>query len=84
MHPVLTHLRVRPRMSLAVVTGIAAGVVVPSSKLITSMLIGWNVGVWIYLALMAWMMLRADHGQPGQPVRRWRQAPLRSASAVAA
>ena len=62
MHPVLTHLRVRPRMSLAVVTGIAAGVVVPSSKLITSMLIGWNVGVWIYLALMAWMMLRADHG----------------------
>ena len=62
MHSVLTHLRVRPRMSLAVVTGIAAGVVVPSTKLITSMLIGWNVGVWIYLALMAWMMLRADHG----------------------
>ena len=26
-------------------------------------LIGWNVGVWAYLALMSWMMLHADHVQ---------------------
>jgi uncharacterized membrane protein len=56
------HVAVRPRMSLAAAAGLAAGVVAPASTVIGQALIGWNVGVWTYLALMAWLMLRADHG----------------------
>jgi uncharacterized membrane protein len=60
--PFWAHFKVRPRMSTALVVGIAAGVLAPSNTLMTQVLIGWNAGVWAYLALMAWMMLRADHG----------------------
>lgn len=78
MRPLLTHLRVRPRMSLAVAVGIASGVAASSGAVITSILVGWNVGIWTYLALMAWMMLRADHGH----LRRTAVAHTQGAAAV--
>jgi uncharacterized membrane protein len=53
----------RPRMTLAVAAGLAAGVLSPSGwHVITRWLMGWNVGCWSYLALMAWLMSLADHG----------------------
>lgn len=49
-------------MSLALAVGVLAGVLVPTGTVVSRMLLGWNVGVWLYLALMAWLMARADHG----------------------
>ena len=52
----------RPRMMSAVAIGIAAGVLVPHiDRAVTRVLIGWNVGVWLLLALIAWLMREADH-----------------------
>lgn len=48
-------------MSLALAIGVAAGVCAPASTGVSQGLIGWNVGVWSYLAMMAWTMARADH-----------------------
>ena len=56
-------LRARPRMLLAVLLGLGVGLVLPTGMgLASRSLVGWNAGVWFYLALMAWMMARADHG----------------------
>jgi uncharacterized membrane protein len=30
---------------------------------VTRSLLGWNVSVWLYLLLVGWMMLHADHGR---------------------
>lgn len=57
------HLRARPRMLIAAVFGIAAGWAVPAATVVTRVLIGWNVGVWLYLALIAMSMYRVDHGR---------------------
>ncbi len=38
----------------------AALVLPATTPLITRALFGWNIGVWIYLVLMAWLMTRAD------------------------
>lgn len=56
-----SHVAVRPRMSLAVLIGLAGGWAAPASTVISRVLVGWNIGVWAYLALMAWLMIRADH-----------------------
>src|SRR5512138_2475072 len=55
------HLRARPRMVLAAMIGLAAGIAYPSPGPITASLVGWNVGVWLYLTLIGLSMLRADH-----------------------
>lgn len=62
MKQVWRHARVRPRLSLAVAVGVAIGATAPVESLVVHVLVGWNAGVWVYLALMAWMMARADHG----------------------
>jgi uncharacterized membrane protein len=55
-------LQTRPRMAIALAIGVAAAVAMPSNlDLLTRVLIGWNVGVWLFLVLAGWMMLRADH-----------------------
>jgi uncharacterized membrane protein len=58
----LTHIRTRPRMfgSAAVGAAVALGAANVDS-VVSRALIGWNVAVWLFLALMGWMMLRADH-----------------------
>ena len=55
--PYLTH--THPRLSAAVTFGIAAGILVPADSIISKILIGWNVGVWTYLLLMFWLIVRS-------------------------
>lgn len=72
-------LRARHWMLLAVCTGLVAALFMPGSHdTVTRGLIGWNVGVWIYLALVAHMMARADHGR----LRRFAVAHAEGASVV--
>ncbi|WLG97787.1 DUF1345 domain-containing protein [Pseudomonas sp. Z1-14] len=51
--------RTHPRLSCATVIGLAAGLLIPADSIIGKVLIGWNVGVWTYLALMFWLTVRA-------------------------
>lgn len=62
MRQVWAHVRLRPRLSTAVAVGLLAGLIAPAGSVITQTLVGWNTGVWVYLGLMAWMMVSADHG----------------------
>ena len=56
------HLRIRPRLSVAVAVGVAAALLLPGAHSgVTRCLLGWNVAVWLYLVLVGWMMWRADH-----------------------
>ena len=59
-------LRLRPRLLLGLLAGVLAGMVAPSFwptplPVLTRCLLGWNVGVWMYLLLALRMMLRSDH-----------------------
>lgn len=61
MKSTLRHLRAHPTLALATVAGIAAGFLVPNAPtLVTRCLLGWNLGVWLYLALVGVMMMRSD------------------------
>ncbi|MDQ0704279.1 putative membrane protein [Pseudomonas sp. W3I7] len=51
--------RTHPRLSSAAVLGLAVGILVPADTLISKILIGWNAGVWTYLALMLWLTSRS-------------------------
>ncbi|MFL6663894.1 MAG: DUF1345 domain-containing protein, partial [Rhizobacter sp.] len=55
------HLRARPRMVVATIVGIAAGVACPADSVVSRWLVGWNAGVWLYLVLIALSMIRSDH-----------------------
>jgi uncharacterized membrane protein len=64
MNAVASHLRARPRMLLSAAVGGLAALVVPDvASLVTRALLGWNVGVWLYLLLIGLFMLSADHGR---------------------
>jgi uncharacterized membrane protein len=55
-------LRGHPRLILAAMAGMAAIWALPSSWAVrtpTRLLLGWNVGVWLYVALVVTMMLRS-------------------------
>jgi uncharacterized membrane protein len=53
-----------PRLLLAVVIGLAVALFwTGEHRAVTRVLIGWNVAVWIYLALVGWMMAHADHAR---------------------
>ncbi|PCE23640.1 hypothetical protein BWP39_28580 [Paraburkholderia acidicola] len=57
-------LRNRPRMMIALVIGIVAALLVPSSlKPMVRVLIAWDVTVWTYLVLMWIHMAAAHHDQ---------------------
>lgn len=51
--------RTHPRLSGATVLGLMTGFWVPAESIISKILIGWNVGVWTYLALMFWLTVKA-------------------------
>ena len=58
----LSHLRARPRLAITMLIGLATALLLPTSfSLVTRSLLGWNAAVWLYLVLIGWMMLRADH-----------------------
>jgi uncharacterized membrane protein len=60
MHPVHRFIHHRPRLAIAILIGIGAGLAVPGSwPGITRALAGWNIGVWAYLISVAWLVIRA-------------------------
>ena len=57
-------LKTRKRMLVALGVGLLCGLLLPEARsAVTRALVGWNVGVWFYLALIAHMMARADHSR---------------------
>jgi uncharacterized membrane protein len=62
MIAMLEHLKTRPRMAIATVVGVAVGFLVPDvSSVVSRVLIGWNVSVWLFLVLVGTMMVQSDH-----------------------
>jgi uncharacterized membrane protein len=85
MRKLASHVRARPRMLLAVVAGALAALAVPDvQSLVTRALLGWNVGVWLYLALIGLFMLRADHGRLRKVARAHAEGSGTVSAAVAA
>ena len=63
MKALAIHVKAQPRLYAAAAVGLACAVLLPGRPLWSyRALIGWNVAVWLYLVLIATMMLRADHG----------------------
>jgi uncharacterized membrane protein len=53
--------RARPRLFVAVGCGIAAGILLPSEwRVVTRLLIAWNVATWLYFVLSAILMVSAS------------------------
>jgi len=60
--PLHGFIRSRPHLSMAIVIGVAAGLLLPDAwRQMTRLLVAWNIAVWLYLITMAWMMMRASH-----------------------
>jgi uncharacterized membrane protein len=53
----LTH--THPRLSSAILLGIVVGILMPADSIISKILFGWNAGVWTYLILMSWLVVRS-------------------------
>ena len=79
-HP-LHHIGARPRLVGSLLLGVSAAWLLPASlHAVTRGLLSWNLGVWLYLALIGTMMLRADHDR----VRRVAVAQAEGAATVLA
>ncbi|MFJ2990187.1 DUF1345 domain-containing protein [Collimonas sp. NPDC087041] len=52
-----------PRLVIALAIGVVAWVTLPIGSQLTRALVGWNAGVWSYLAMLWWMMTRANSAQ---------------------
>ena len=56
-----THLRAHPHLLVSGVVGAAAAFATPGfDTLVGRCLLGWNVGVWLYLVWTAWTMTHSD------------------------
>lgn len=59
-------LRTHPRLTFSALLGLAGGVIslllIPAASATQHCLIGWDLGVWSYLALMVALTLRSDAG----------------------
>jgi len=54
----------RPRLMIASIAGVGIALLLPQGwPVLTRLLTGWNIAVWSYLLLMAWLMLRASHAR---------------------
>jgi uncharacterized membrane protein len=63
MKGIASHLAAHPRLVLSVLAGSATALLVPHvDDPVTRGLVGWNIGVWLYLLLISLMMWRADRG----------------------
>jgi uncharacterized membrane protein len=52
----------RQRLTIAILVGVFVGLALPwPQNPVSRALIGWNIIVWLYLFLMAWLMMRASH-----------------------
>jgi len=64
MSRLLSHVHAHPRLLLSALAGIGAALLLPATYgAVTRSLMGWNLGVWLYLALQGVMMLRSDHAR---------------------
>ena len=63
MHPFVSHVQAHVRLATAMALGLATALALPAQAFspVSRGLLGWNVAVWLYLALLAWTMARADH-----------------------
>ncbi|WDY55597.1 DUF1345 domain-containing protein [Pseudomonas sp. PSKL.D1] len=52
--------RSHPRLSIAVLVGLAGVWCVPAADAVQRFLAGWNLGVWLYLLLVLWLTCRAN------------------------
>ena len=84
MHPLprlAGHFRAHARLATAMGVGLAVALLLPpGSTAVARGLVGWNVAVWLYLALVGWMMWHADHGR----LRRIAEQQAESAGTVLA
>ncbi len=56
------HTHPHPLLLIAVMLGVGSGFLLPDHwRVVTQVLVAWNVMVWSYLLLMGWLMLRANH-----------------------
>ncbi|MFJ4115458.1 DUF1345 domain-containing protein [Pseudomonas psychrophila] len=56
----MSHLaRTHPRLTFATLVGLAVGVFAPAATVTTKFLLGWNIAVWLYLALTIWLVIRS-------------------------
>ena len=62
------HLHAHRHLAVSVLVGVGAAFLLPGLPALsdghgarTRVLVGWNVAVWLYLALAAWTIWRADH-----------------------
>ncbi|MES2868586.1 MAG: DUF1345 domain-containing protein [Pseudomonadota bacterium] len=51
--------RTHPRLTVATLLGVTVGIFAPAATLTTKFLLGWNAGVWLYLALTLWLVIRS-------------------------
>ncbi len=71
----LRFVRARPHLVLAIAFGVAVGLLLPGTHAwLRRALVGWNGGAWLYLANMAWLMMRADHRKVREMARRQDQS----------
>ena len=57
----LDQVKARPHLLASTLVGALVVLFVPSAHLVTRLLSGWNVAVWLYLAQAFWVMSRKDH-----------------------
>ena len=64
MQHLFKHLRAHPALFSAALVGIFVALFAPDIRgVVTRGLLGWNVGVWIYLVWVGVAMSRANHGR---------------------
>jgi uncharacterized membrane protein len=60
VNPIRQTIKARPRLFISILAGAASGFALPLRwDTATKVLVGWNVTVWLYLALVGWLMVRA-------------------------
>jgi len=63
MNTLIAQLKVRPHLLIAIAAGVVAATLASGElHMVTRALLGWNVGVWLYLVMIVWMMASADAG----------------------
>jgi len=61
MKTFLDQLKVRPHLLASIGVGAIVVLSMPGTHLVTRLLSGWNVAMWLYLAQAFWIMSRKDH-----------------------
>jgi hypothetical protein len=56
------HNHPHPLLLIAVMLGVGSGFLLPDQwRVVTQVLVAWNIMVWSYLLLTGWLMLQANH-----------------------